>query len=95
MTSNDEPDKKGNSGLPATDSSSATREAKFSPDGAPVSDAEWAARAHDWLPSEAERAHVISLMQRVVEPGKFAGWIAPPRRGVNGQPLDFEYVHLS
>ncbi|MBL1276986.1 MAG: protein kinase [Ectothiorhodospiraceae bacterium] len=30
MTSNDEPDKKGNSGLPATDSSSATREAKFS-----------------------------------------------------------------
>jgi len=71
------------------------REAKFSPDGAPVSDAEWAARAHDWLPSEAERAHVISLMQRVVEPGKFAGWSAPPRRGVNVQPLDFEYVHLS
>jgi len=33
-------------------------------------------------------------MQRVVEPGKFAGWIAPPRRGINGQPLDFDYVRL-
>jgi benzoyl-CoA 2,3-dioxygenase component B len=24
--------------------------------------------------------------------GEFANWIAPPRRGINGQPLDFEYV---
>ena len=70
------------------------RDAHFTPEGAPVSDAEWAARQDEWLPSEAERAHVISLMQRVVEPGKFAGWIAPPRRGINGQPLDFDYVHL-
>ena len=71
------------------------REARFTPEGKPIGDTEWCVRKDEWLPSEAERAHVISLMQRVVEPGKFAGWIAPPRRGVNGQPLDFDYVHLS
>ena len=71
------------------------RDVHFTPEGQKISAEEWAARQDEWLPSEAERAHVISLMQRVVEPGKFAGWIAPPRRGINGQPLDFEYVHLS
>jgi len=33
-------------------------------------------------------------MQQVTEPGKFAGWIAPPLRGINGQPAEFEYVRL-
>jgi benzoyl-CoA 2,3-dioxygenase component B len=33
-------------------------------------------------------------MTPVTEPGKFAGWIAPPSRGINGQPVDFEYVKL-
>jgi hypothetical protein len=23
-----------------------------------------------------------------------AGWIAPPAKGVNGQPFEFEYVRL-
>jgi len=31
----------------------------------------------------------------MIEPGKFAKWIAPPSRGINGHPLDFEYVKLS
>jgi benzoyl-CoA 2,3-dioxygenase component B len=34
-------------------------------------------------------------MTPVVEPGKFAGWIAPPARGINSQPVEFEYVKLS
>jgi len=29
---------------------------------------------------------------RVTEPGKFANWIAAPARGINNQPVDFEYV---
>jgi len=33
-------------------------------------------------------------MGRVVEPGKFAGWIAPPVMGINRQPVDFEYVRF-
>jgi benzoyl-CoA 2,3-dioxygenase component B len=58
-----------------------------------VIDAEaWRQRQSEWLPSAEDRAFIGSLMQRVVEPGKMAGWIAPPDRGVNGQPLDYEYV---
>jgi benzoyl-CoA 2,3-dioxygenase component B len=67
-------------------------EARVSPDGRVVSQAEWDARHADWLPTEAERAFVIGLMQPVTGRGQFAGWIAPPARGINGQPVDFEYV---
>jgi benzoyl-CoA 2,3-dioxygenase component B len=56
---------------------------------------EWLASEKRWLPSDEDRAFVASLMERVVEPGKFAGWIAPPVMGVNRQPLDFQYVRLS
>ena len=31
-------------------------------------------------------------MGRVVEPGKFANWIAPPVMGINRQPVDFDYA---
>ena len=31
----------------------------------------------------------------VTEPGKFANWIAPPARGINNQPGDFEYVRFN
>ena len=46
-------------------------------------------------PREADRAFVASLMGRVAEPGKFANWIAPPARGINNQPVDFEYVRFN
>ena len=65
---------------------------KVSPDGRVVAQAEWDARHHEWLPTEADQAYVGSLMQPVTELGKFANWIAPPARGINGQPIDFEYV---
>ena len=31
----------------------------------------------------------------VTQPGKFAHWISPPLRGINGQPGDFEYVRFN
>ncbi len=68
---------------------------RVSPEGRVVSDSEWAARVADWLPSDADRAFVGSLMGRVVEPGKFANWIAPPVMGINRQPADFEYVRFN
>ena len=68
---------------------------KVSPEGQIVSEAEWAARVHEWLPSAADRAFVASLMGRVVEPGRFANWIAPPMIGINRQPVDFEYVRFN
>jgi benzoyl-CoA 2,3-dioxygenase component B len=68
---------------------------KVSPDGRVVSDAEWQARVGDWLPTGDDRAFVASLMGRVVEPGQFANWIAPPVMGINRQPVDFEYVRFN
>jgi benzoyl-CoA 2,3-dioxygenase component B len=65
------------------------------PDGKLVSKDEYARRLHDWIPSQEDRAFVRSLMQRVVEPGKMAGWIAPPERGINNLPVEYEYVKLS
>jgi benzoyl-CoA 2,3-epoxidase subunit B len=69
---------------------------KVSPDGRVVSDeAEWNQNVDQWLPSDEDRAYVASLMGRVVEPGKFANWIAPPVMGINRQPVDFEYVRFN
>lgn len=67
---------------------------KVSPDGRVLSEAEWNAHKDQWLPSAEDRAFVASLMGRVVEPGKFANWIAPPVMGINRQPIDFEYVRF-
>jgi benzoyl-CoA 2,3-dioxygenase component B len=57
-----------------------------------ISQAEWDARRSEWLPTDNDKAFVQSLMVPVVEQGKFASWIAPPARGINGQAVDFEYV---
>ena len=67
---------------------------RVAPDGRLVTDAEWDAKKDEWLPTEADAAYVASLMTPVVERGKFASWIAPPSRGINGQPVDHEYVRL-
>lgn len=63
-------------------------------DGRIISDAEWSANVRNWLPTDEDRAFVTSLMGRVVEPGKFANWIAPPASGIKGKPIDFEYVRF-
>ena len=69
--------------------------ANIDPDGNVVSAADWAANLGRWLPSDSDRAFVASLMGRVVEPGRFANWIAPPARGVHSQPVEFEYVRFN
>ncbi len=67
----------------------------LSPEGQVVGEAEWNARQAEWLPTSEDRAYVASLMGRVVEPGKFANWIAPPAMGINRQPVDFDYIRFS
>ncbi len=66
----------------------------FDLDGNPMSKEDFEARVHEWLPTEVDREFIKSLMVAVKEPGQFAGWIAPPAKGLNGQPIDFEYVKL-
>jgi benzoyl-CoA 2,3-dioxygenase component B len=47
------------------------------------------------LPSDQDRAYVASLMHPVTEPGKFSNYIAPPAKGVQGNPINFEYVRFN
>jgi benzoyl-CoA 2,3-dioxygenase component B len=61
-------------------------------DGNLIDAAEHARRRDGWLPSAADKAYVASLMQPVPAPGRIAGWIAPPTKGINGKPFDFPYV---
>jgi len=70
-------------------------EAKISPDGNVISKAEWDKNADNWLPSEEDRAFVISLQKACIEPGKIASWVAPPSRGIDGHPFDYEYVRFN
>ncbi len=69
-------------------------EVKATPEGKIITEAEWGQRHSEWLPTDEDRAYVTSLMTPVTEIGKFANWIAPPARGINQQPIDFEYVKL-
>jgi len=69
--------------------------AAFDPDGNAISDAELARRRDEFLPSDADRAYVASVMTKpVTAPGRFASWISPPGRGIDGRPADFEYVRF-
>jgi len=65
------------------------------PAGVRISVDDWEHRRTEWLPTDIDRAYVRSLMRPVYERGKIADWIAPPRNGINGQPFDYDYVHLA
>lgn len=65
----------------------------FDPNGKLITREEWEAHKHEWLPTDDDKAFVKSLMSKATfEPGKMAHWIAPPKQGIKGRPVDFEYV---
>ncbi len=66
-----------------------------SPTGERLTASEWEARKGQWLPTDTDKTFVRSLMQPVYQRGKIAAWVAPPRNGINGQPFDYDYVHLA
>jgi benzoyl-CoA 2,3-dioxygenase component B len=65
------------------------------PDGNLLTAAEWEARKAAWLPTREDLNYVKGLMKPVYERGKIANWVAPPSRGINGQPFDFDYVRFA
>src|SRR5246500_967527 len=71
------------------------KDVKASPSGELVDAATWNQQKDKWLPSKDDGDFIQSLMRQVVEPGKFASWIAPPRVGIDNKPGDFEYVKLA
>ncbi len=68
--------------------------AHVSPDGKVLPAEAWNAGRDDWLPSADDGEFIQSLMRPEFERGKFAGWIAPPKIGIDNKPGDFEYVKL-
>jgi benzoyl-CoA 2,3-dioxygenase component B len=62
--------------------------------GAILSADAWRARKESMLPSTGDNLFITSLMHAAREPGTFAGWIAPPRQGIDNKPGDFEYVQI-
>ena len=66
----------------------------INPEGKRIDPASYAASLPDWLPSKADGDFIQSLMKPCSEPGKYAGWIASPKVGIDNKPGDFEYVKL-
>ena len=71
------------------------RDINATPKGILVSDAEWARIKDDYLPTTADGDFVHSLMQPCHEAGPYAGWIAPPRIGIDNKTGDFEFVQIA
>src|SRR5262249_14385996 len=71
------------------------RDIAASPSGPLLDAAAFAKDKDQWLPSKDDGDFIQSLMKQVVEPGKFASWIAPPRVGIDNKPGDFEYVKIA
>jgi len=67
----------------------------FDPQGNMLTQAEWDAQRSDFMSTEEDEIYLKSIMKPCLEPGKIANWIAPPRRGINGQPFEFEYVRMA
>jgi benzoyl-CoA 2,3-dioxygenase component B len=65
-----------------------------SPEGEVLDEATYQESIGDWLPTPEDRRAVADLMVPEYEYGKFAGWIAAPKTGINDQPVEFDYVHL-
>jgi benzoyl-CoA 2,3-dioxygenase component B len=65
------------------------------PDGRLIDQPAFDAARGRWIPSAADKEFVQSLMKPVTAPGKVAGWIAPPERGINRLPVEHEYVRLA
>jgi len=65
------------------------------PEGNLLSAEEWEKRKDEWIPSKSDGDFIDSLMKPQWESGKYAGWISPPRVGIDNKPGDFEYVKVS
>jgi benzoyl-CoA 2,3-epoxidase subunit B len=63
-------------------------------DGNLLSETEWEKRKGEWIPDDGDREHIESLMKPEFRPGKYAGWIAAPKVGIDNKPGDFEYVKI-
>jgi benzoyl-CoA 2,3-dioxygenase component B len=68
----------------------------FDPQGNFLSYEAFEAQRDAWLPGQDDKDYLHSIMDKAhTRPGEFADWIAPPKSGINGQPVDFDYVKFN
>jgi benzoyl-CoA 2,3-dioxygenase component B len=67
----------------------------ITPAGEIVSESIWSASRDEFLPTKDDLRYINSLMQPKHGAGEYASWIAPPRTGINNQPIDYEYVRIA
>jgi benzoyl-CoA 2,3-dioxygenase component B len=65
------------------------------PAGNPIAHDAYTTGFSSWIPTNEDRQFIASVMKPVLEPGKVASWIAPPERGINNLPVDYEYVRVA
>ena len=71
------------------------RDGLYDPEGRPIDEETWNRRRDEWLPSETDRAFIASLQgQPIFHPDEMAHWITAPKRGINGQPVNWHYVRV-
>ncbi len=66
----------------------------FDLEGNPIPREAFAAKRDEWLVSEEDKTFVRGLMKPCLGVGEIAGWIAPPAKGINGNPFEWAYVRF-
>jgi benzoyl-CoA 2,3-dioxygenase component B len=65
----------------------------FDPFGNPMTPEEWERKKYEWLPSPEDKLFLHSIQATpVYKPGSSPTTLRRPQRGINRQPIDFEYV---
>jgi benzoyl-CoA 2,3-dioxygenase component B len=70
------------------------KDVQATPDGKLLAKDAWSVSKGQWLPSKDDGAFIASLMKPCWERGRYAGWIAAPKVGIDNKPGDFEYVKV-
>jgi benzoyl-CoA 2,3-dioxygenase component B len=70
------------------------KDVKASPEGQVISEEQWIKNRDAWLPSKSDGDFIASLMVPQWDRGKYAGWIAAPKIGIDNKGGDFEYVKI-
>lgn len=71
------------------------KDMEATPKGIILSKADWEAKRDDYLPSLDDLAYLNTLMKATTGAGEYAGWINPPKVGIDNKPGDFEYVKIA
>ena len=67
----------------------------FNPDGNLLAKENYNSLFSSWLPSENDKEFINGLMIQELDPSKTASWINKPKRGINNQDIEYNYVDLN